>query len=85
MAKPAISDVELGPGGRRFTLTFEPLQELPPHRNHAKVEITATRGAGVLTVDAATRELVAGGVATLAPGVEHSVVAGAEVSNCGYN
>lgn len=46
--RPTISDVEEGPLGREFTVTFAVGQVLPAHQNSARVVITVTKGNGVI-------------------------------------
>jgi quercetin dioxygenase-like cupin family protein len=75
--RPVVSDVEQGPNGRQFTVTFLPGQELPPHRNASKVVITAVDGSGEITVEGiGTRALPCGTFVQLEPNAEHAVVAG---------
>ena len=77
--RPVVSGLAHGPAGRSFTLVLEPGQELPPHRNAARVVITAVHGSGAITVaGAGTRALVQGAVVRLDPDVGHAVVAGGD-------
>ena len=77
MGRPVVSDVEHGSHGRHFTVRFEPGQQLPPHRNPARVVITAVEGSGDITIAGhGMRCLSRGTVVQLDPDVEHSVVAG---------
>lgn len=89
--RPVASDLERGPEGRSFTVHLDPGQELPPHRNAARVVITAVRGSGAITIgDLDTRALAEGTFVQLEPNAEHGVVAGADglellvalVANC---
>lgn len=77
--RPTISDVQTGPEGRWFTVTFLPEQALPSHRNAHPIVIEAQEGAGVLTAaSCGSRQLVAGDAVQLEPQEVHDVVAGAE-------
>jgi quercetin dioxygenase-like cupin family protein len=89
--RPVVSGLERGPEGRSFTVRLDPGQELPPHRNAARVVITAVRGCGAITIgDLDTRALTEGTFVQLEPNAEHAVVAGsgglelfvALVANC---
>ncbi len=63
--------------GRDVTITLEPGQRLPAHRNPARVVITVVAGSGEITVgDDAVRALPCGAVVQLEPNVEHAVAAG---------
>jgi quercetin dioxygenase-like cupin family protein len=78
-ARPAVSDVEEGPLGRGFTVTFEPGQVLPTHRNAVKVVITVLRGNGVIQLaDDAPQQLREGDVVRIEPRVPHALEAPTE-------
>jgi quercetin dioxygenase-like cupin family protein len=75
--RPVVSAVEEGPEGRQFTVTFQPGQRLPSHRNASRVVITAVEGNGEITVEGeGSLALPRGAFLQLEPNVEHSVVAG---------
>lgn len=78
LSRPVVSEVDDGPAGRSFTVRLEAGQELPTHRNPARVVITAVRGCGAITIgELETRELCEGAFVQLEPNASHSVVAGA--------
>lgn len=75
--RPVVSEIEHGAHGRHFTVRFEPGQRLPPHRNPARVVITAVAGSGDIAIAGdGMRVLPRGAVVQIDPDVEHSVVAG---------
>lgn len=77
--RPAISDVEEGPLGSGFTVTFAPGQLLPPHRNAARVVITVTEGKGVIRLaEEPPQQLTAGDVVRIEPRVLHAIEAPTE-------
>jgi quercetin dioxygenase-like cupin family protein len=77
--RPVLSDPEHRPEGRSFTVHLDPGQELPAHRNAARVAITAVRGSGAITIgDLDARALTEGTVVQLEPNAAHAVVAGGE-------
>jgi quercetin dioxygenase-like cupin family protein len=77
MHRPVVSEIEHGPHGRHFTVRFEPGQALPPHRNKARVVISAVEGSGEIVIAGfGARDLPRGAVVQLDPDVEHSIVAG---------
>lgn len=77
LGRPIVSEPQDGPGGRTFTIRFEPGQELPVHRNKSRVVITAARGEGTIIVAGdGARVLAAGDTVQLEPDVQHGVVAG---------
>lgn len=76
-ARPIVSELEHGATGRLFSIRFESGQRLPPHRNAARVIMTAVAGSGeILITGDGMRVLPCGAVVQLDPDVEHSVVAG---------
>jgi quercetin dioxygenase-like cupin family protein len=75
--RPVVTDLEVEPHRRRFTVTLEPGQQLPPHRNPSRVVITVVEGYGEITVDGdGRRVLPLGAVVQFEPNVEHAVLAG---------
>lgn len=77
--RPVVSALHQDPDGRSFTVHLDPGQELPAHRNAARVVITAVRGCGAITIgDLDTRALTEGTVVQLEPNAEHAVVAGSD-------
>lgn len=75
--RPIISDVETGPDGRWFTVTFRGGQLLPSHRNANPIEIIALEGAGVVTAPSCgCHGLVAGESVHLAAHELHDVAGG---------
>lgn len=77
--RPMLSAPEHGPEGRSFTVQLDPGQELPAHRNAARVVITAVRGCGAITIgELDTRALAEGTFVQLEPNAVHAVTAGGE-------
>lgn len=77
--RPVISELERGPAGNMFTITFAPGQELPDHRNASRILISVTAGHGELRVAGeAPRALATGTGVQLEPSVVHALTAGAE-------
>lgn len=75
--RPVISDVEAGPEGRWFTVTFKAGQLLPSHRNANAIDILALEGDGVVTAPSCGRHrLVAGHSVRLSPHELHDVAGG---------
>ena len=73
LSRPVVSEVDDGPAGRSFTVRLEAGQELPTHRNPARVVITAVRGCGAITIgELETRELCEGAFVQLEPNASHS-------------
>lgn len=74
--RPMISDVEEGPSGRGFTVSFLPGQALPVHRNSARVVITVLAGSGVITLgDEMPQQLRANDVVRIEARVPHAIAA----------
>lgn len=77
--RPVVSDLDHGPEGRSFAVHLDPGQDLPTHRNAARVVITTVRGCGAITIGALdTRALTEGSVVQLEPNAAHAIVAGGE-------
>jgi quercetin dioxygenase-like cupin family protein len=77
--RPVVSDLEHSPDRRSFTVHLDPGQQLPTHRNAARVVITAVRGCGAITIgELDTRALAEGTFVQLEPDAAHAIVAGAE-------
>lgn len=77
--RPVISDVEDGPLGRGFTVTFAPGQLLPPHRNAARIVITVVSGQGVIHLAEDPPQLLReGDVVRIEPRLLHAIEAPTE-------
>lgn len=75
--RPIVSDVSDDSDGRHFTITFDPWQELPAHRNASRILITVTRGSGSCTIsDGTAAPLATGDRVQVDPNVLHAVTAG---------
>src|ERR1019366_998310 len=69
-ARPIVSELEHGATGRLFSIRFESGQRLPPHRNAARVIMTAVAGSGeILITGDGMRVLPCGAVVQLDPDV----------------
>lgn len=76
-SRPSISEVETGPDGRWFRVSFQPGQALPPHRNARPVRVTVLEGAGVLIAPSCgNRHLGPGETVRLSPQELHEVASG---------
>lgn len=75
--RPTISEAVDGPDGRHFTITFQPWQTLPEHRNASRILITATRGSGSFSLaDGIAAALNSGDIVQIDANVPHAVAAG---------
>ena len=75
--RPVVSETVRDDRGRHFTIRFDAGQQLPAHRNRARVVITVLEGSGEITVDGyGMRRLPCGAVVQLDAGAEHAIVAG---------
>lgn len=61
------------PGLKVVAIVLGPQGELPLHASAARVTITATRGAAVVTLGASEHRVDSGGVVVLPPGMPHAV------------
>lgn len=75
--RPRVSDLQDGPTGRFFTLSFQPGQRLPDHRNHSRILISSLSGSGIVRVAGfGDRVLGEGESVQVDPDVLHALEAG---------
>lgn len=78
--RPVVSDLTSNDdGGKSFTVTFLPGQELPTHRNASRILIQVHEGHGSIVIDSdPASALKRGDLVQIVPNAPHSVQAGDE-------